>query len=540
MAGEQSDLLKYVRRYKNMGKNGYFSLCMRPSKGKIVSVAVCLAIALAAAVFFLLAYPNHFFHREHYTLFLASGEFIRQMFAQGVYQPRQWMPTLAGEYLTQFYYYVGGGPAIVGVVLLLLGLVAMALARRLGAGWLCASSVAAVVMLWEAGRQCVGAYPLSSSLSLLMGGGLALLYPSRCGMAWRRYVAAVVICGVGLTSLGYGGAVPIAYIIVTEGVRRRWVMAIVGVVALAFVPYGGFRGGCWVGFPNMTSEAILRVDVKSCWGRALTEDDYPASIRNTQIANSLYTLSQIRQKGDAALDDVNWANTQLFIPVNEKGSYLGFTAAGEVWYSIGDMTMAEHSTILGMIFSPAHAASRHVKRLAEIALVRGDDAAAAKYLRILSHTATHGAWAAARSASAIPLRISELRTLMPQSDTLRASADYGRSLRNLLNNNANNALARTYLLALDLQQKRMRNFVEDYLRYGKGIMTRTYAEALMVVAATAPDEIKARLEGVALPPDVWRDFVRFNELMERGDVATLRREFAGSYWLFFQKISDSK
>ena len=129
---------------------------------------------------------------------------------------------------------------------------------------------------------------------------------------------------------------------------------------------------------------------------------------------------------------------------------------------------------------------------------------------------------------------------MPQSDTLRASADYGRSLRNLLNNNANNTLARTYLLALDLQQKRMRNFVEDYLRYGKGIMTRTYAEALMVVAATAPDEIKARLEGVALPPDVWRDFVRFNELMERGDVATLRREFAGSYWLFFQKISDSK
>lgn len=507
---------------------------MRLSKGKIISVAVCALISLAAAVFFLTAYPFHFFHREHYTLFLTSVDFVSQMFSQGVYHPRQWLPTIAGEWLTQFFYYVGGGPIVVGVALMLLGLAVARLIRRLGAGWALSTSVAAVVMIWEAGRQCEGAYPLSSSLSLLAGAALASLYPVR-GTAARRYAAAAVICAMGLTSIGYGGAVAIGYVLVAEAIGRRWPMAAASLVALAFVPYEGFRGGCWVGMPNMTSEAIVRTDVKTFWGKSLTADDFPEAVRNVQISNCLHTLSQIRAQGDATLDKVDWDCTQLFIPVNSEGNHMAFTAAGEVWYALGDMTMAEHATILGMIFSPAHCSSRHVKRLAEIAMARGDKPAAAKYLRILSHTLPHSTWAAARMSGEVPSRTAELRNLMPRTDTLRASADYRTSLRNLLETNPANALARTYLLALDMQQKHMADFAEDYLRYGRGVMTRAYAEALMVVLATSPADVRTRFDGILIPSDVWRDFERFNRLMERGDVGAMRREFAGSYWLYCQK-----
>ena len=58
--------------------------------------------------------------------------------------------------------------------------------------------------------------------------------------------------------------------------------------------------------------------------------------------------------------------------------------------------MAEHAAILGMIFSPHHTGARAVKRLAEINLVNGDEAAAMKYLRLLQKTMCYRDWAERR------------------------------------------------------------------------------------------------------------------------------------------------
>jgi len=100
---------------------------------KIASLAIFGIVAIAAMLFFLFCYPYHFFHREQFSLFLTSEEFVRQMFSQGVYCGRAWLPTIVGGYLSQFYYYVGGGPVIVSIVLWLMGLAVWHALRKLAA-----------------------------------------------------------------------------------------------------------------------------------------------------------------------------------------------------------------------------------------------------------------------------------------------------------------------------------------------------------------------------------------------------------------------
>ena len=71
-----------------------------------------------------------------------------------------------------------------------------------------------------------------------------------------------------------------------------------------------------------------------------------------------------------------WLSTGFARAVSARGphsTYLTIYAANEVWFALGDMTMAEHAAILGMIFSPHHTGARAVKRLAEINLVNGDE-----------------------------------------------------------------------------------------------------------------------------------------------------------------------
>ena len=79
----------------------------------------------------------------------------------------------------------------------------------------------------------------------------------------------------------------------------------------------------------------------------------------------------------------------LILPVNPSASFLSILFANELWFTLGDMTMAEHCAMLSMIFSPRNSGSRMIKRLAEINLVNGDDEAALKYLRILDKTLLH-------------------------------------------------------------------------------------------------------------------------------------------------------
>ena len=74
--------------------------------------------ALALFLFFFRILPYHLFHREQTQLFLLATEPLT-----GYLRHPAALARLSGDFLTQFFYYEGGGPTIMAVVLLLWGVV---------------------------------------------------------------------------------------------------------------------------------------------------------------------------------------------------------------------------------------------------------------------------------------------------------------------------------------------------------------------------------------------------------------------------------
>ena len=62
--------------------------------------------AIACWCFFQFCYPYHFFFQEQNQLFLWSWDYISSYTGSG------WLATLAGDFLTQFYYYLYIGATI--------------------------------------------------------------------------------------------------------------------------------------------------------------------------------------------------------------------------------------------------------------------------------------------------------------------------------------------------------------------------------------------------------------------------------------------
>ena len=233
------------------------------------------------------------------------------------------------------------------------------------------------------------------------------------------------------------------------------------------------------------------------------------------------------------------ASQGLFLPVAPGSDYITIAAAGEAWFAMGDMTMAEHATLLGMIFSPRHTGTRALRRLAEINLIVGDDAAAMKYLRLLQKTHVHRRWAEqrmpGRQTEEVKNRLAGKRRLLPERDTLRLAGDVTRSLRHLLEGNPNNRMALDYLLCFHLLNKNIPAFVEDYRTYASHLVpTDIYAEAWLIYLAgtEAPAEEWARMH---IPEETLAAFEEYNSLYEanKGHGAALYPKYGRTYWFYF-------
>lgn len=98
---------------------------------------------------------------------------------------------LSGDFLTQFFYYEGGGPAIMAVVLLLWGVVVFRLLVPYMGRWAWIPTVLAVA--WEAGRQCGLSYPLSGTIALTGIGGVLLLCRSCMRRSWKSGLAVSIL-----------------------------------------------------------------------------------------------------------------------------------------------------------------------------------------------------------------------------------------------------------------------------------------------------------------------------------------------------------
>lgn len=98
---------------------------------------------------------------------------------------------------------------------------------------------------------------------------------------------------------------------------------------------------------------MLAIDSEFYFGhwqkvQKLLDEDNQASLLFTYYRN-LYN-AQRNQLPDKLMSYSQPLSQVLFLPISPSSNYIMIYAANEAWFAIGDMTMAEHAAILGMIF----------------------------------------------------------------------------------------------------------------------------------------------------------------------------------------------
>ena len=87
---------------------------MKPTKKEIICYGAVVIWAIGCFAFLNFFYHYHFFYQEQNQLFLLTKDYVSSYLSDGP----GWLARLTGHFLTQFYYYLFLGPAILTVPLL--------------------------------------------------------------------------------------------------------------------------------------------------------------------------------------------------------------------------------------------------------------------------------------------------------------------------------------------------------------------------------------------------------------------------------------
>ena len=402
-------------------------------KTHIAPLAALLAF-VGALGFFQLAYPYHLMRREQMNLFVWDWDYIRQ-----TYGGTGWLARFCCDFLDQFFHLPLAGPVLVALALTAIGIVSYKILRHLTGPWP-ALGVAALVYAWSFLRETENLF--STRYTLVVLGYLSLvLLALQLRKAWAKGAAAVLLVAFGCWALG----------------------------APAHKYYGK-----WWGTPSIAYDRMIGLDTEVArenWDRVLrlsqkdlhmTEASYCYNLANAMEGHLGAGLFKHSQNG------VN----SLFIRISTDKSPFSNGLAGEVWYQLGDMTLAEQSAIIALQASPKHTGARFLKRLAQTSLRTGNAAGARKHLGLLSGTLFYGKWAREQLKKPLeggkPLR----------EDFVHYSTRPRPVLLGLLEENPGNTAAREYLLCTDLMNLDLEHFMEDF---PKGTLaTSVYEEAVLI------------------------------------------------------------
>ena len=293
------------------------------------------------------------------------------------------------------------------------------------------------------------------------------------------------------------------------------------------------------GHPDEASETAMGLAVEASqenWQAvaALAKED-----RRSEVGTYYYNLSNAMsgQLADKLLDYYQPFERGLFLPVGSNSSPFVIGCASDVWYALGDMTMAERDAMLGMLFSPAHTGSRYLRRLAETNLVKGDYEAASKYLRILLNSRRDREWAQVRLPEAwnpgYKMLIEEKRAKLPRFDRVHGMDQVQITLRILLNSNSSNKMALDYLLCYDLLTKDLDSFVADYVP--SLTHSKLYEEAMLIFLAAKGGMTPDNFAHYQISQETLSRFNQFVTIYKRdnGSGKNLTEEFGKTYWYYF-------
>lgn len=399
------------------------------NNGRIPCYLVAISAFLAAWGFFQFAYPYHLMRREQLNLFMYDWDYIRQ-----TYVGSGWLSHLAGDFIDQFLCFQVLGPILIALILTAIGAVTYRICRRFMGKWP-SLLIAAAIFGWSFMRETGNLYQTQYSITTL-GYLLLILAGMQFNRKWQKAAGVAAFVAAGFFAFGN--------------------------------PYRAYYGKLW-GKPTMMNEKLIALDVnvaRENWDKVLSlskkKDLY---INEASYFYNIATAKKGIMGNEHFNHSQNYVNS-LFLMVEGNSQFVD-GAAGEVWYHLGDMTLAEQSTIVAMQASPKHTGARFIKRLAEITMVSGEEEAAQKYLNMLSRTLRYRKWALSmlqenRSAGTEEsLRAANSR--LSGKDIIYISPlTYKELLKGLLEANPDNMMARQYLLMYDLVCCSLEEFMEYY------------------------------------------------------------------------------
>lgn len=462
-------------------------------KQGIKSHAGHLAAALAflgSFCFFQFAYPYHLARREQLNLFVFDGDNIAQ-----TYRGTGWLARFVADFLEQFFHLPVIAPLLVALLLTGIGYVSYRICRKFMGQWP-SLSVAVLLFAWSFLREMGNLYQTRYTVVVL--GFLSLVLAAfQFRPAWMKAVAAVAFVAAGAWALGS--------------------------------PYHPDYGKAW-GYPKLNYERMIGLDVECArehWDKVLKLSETDLYMVEASYCYNL-ACAMKGNLGDKLLNHSQNHHLTLLFPVTPDESVFTNTLAGEAWFQLGNLTVAEQSAITALQASPKHTGVRFLVRLARINLISGEDGAAMKYLGILSKTLFYGKWARrmmpAHQSEEVREQLARDNAWTIKKDFVHHSNDPGAILTALLEADPDNWLAREYLLCYHLMRYDLNAFMDVYAQ-GR-FKGRIYNEAILIWLSQ---------QGQLTPAGVARYGVDVSEVDRMGRFGQNPGAFKNTYWYYYLK-----
>ena len=406
-------------------------------------------------VFFQFFYPYHLFFKEQIQLFLCTPDYFISYFKKP-----GWVASYSGDFLTQFFYLLGGGPSVLALLFGIEGLLSAIVIKRLTSSAK-AGLWASLPVLADWILHCDTLHSVSVSIGFILVLCLFLIY-SAFSSKWISYTFLAIFTLTGYWLAG-GSFLIFPFLVLASDFNKhrfywlKWVIVFAIVFSVPLIlrhyylltPIQSFIFPAFstqslllpvalllaltcafslkkfepayskifnVGVPcilvlllatglksnaNFNFEKILSLDGETYFGNPDRVIGLSKKYKLENRQASYFTNMALAKKGllpEALMEYYQPTHLALIPPVDPNQYWQSIFVSNEVFFLIGDMNMAQHSAMLGNTFSPYQRSSRMIRRLAEINMVNGDSAAATKYLRILSKTLFHKEWAISRLA----------------------------------------------------------------------------------------------------------------------------------------------
>ena len=457
-------------------------------------VAAALAF-LGSWSFFLFAYPYHLMRREQQNLFLFDDAYIRE-----TYRGVGFLGRFVSDFLEQFFLAAVPASLIVALLLTGIGVVVFRICRHFLGKWP-SLGVAALFFAWsflrETGNLYLTRYTVAT-LALLSLVLLALQFKN----AWLKPVAAALLVGLGIWAFGS--------------------------------PVHKIYGKAW-SVPNLPYERVVGLDTETYrehWDKVLQLSKVDLYTEEASYCYNL-ALAMKGRLGDDLFDHSQNYHYSLLFPASSDQTVMTNAMAGEAWFQLGDMTVAEQSAITSLQASPKHTGARYLVRLARVNLISGEDGAAMKYLTILGKTLFYGRWARSmmpgRQDEAVRVQLSDARAKLARKDIVHQLDRPREQLLGLLEADPTNAPARNYLLCYDLLTYDLDAFMQDFTP--DMIKGRLYQEAVLLWLT---------LQGRLTPDEIARYGMDLSVSDRMNRFGMNPAAFKNTYWYYYLKAMNKQ